>query len=195
MDGAVAVLDIGKTNVKLASFAPDGALLWERATPNRVLPGPPYPHADVEAIGAFLLAALAEANRAAPVAAIVTTTHGCAGALIDKSGLVLPVLDYEFAGVDEIEPAYAPLRPPFANPSRRSCPPARISAANSPGRSSASPANSRARGMSCPIRNIGPGGSAASRRRRSPRSARIPISGRRAPGARRGSSRRSASKR
>ena len=114
MDGAVAVLDIGKTNVKLASFAPDGALLWERATPNRVLPGPPYPHADVEAIGAFLLAALAEANRAAPVAAIVATTHGCAGALIDESGLVLPVLDYEFAGVDEIEPAYAPLRPPFA---------------------------------------------------------------------------------
>jgi L-fuculokinase len=105
MDGAVAVLDIGKTNVKLATFAPDGALLWERATPNRVVPGPPYPHAAVEAIGAFLVAALAEANRAAPVGAIVATTHGCAGALIDEAGLVLPVLDYEFSGVDEIDPA------------------------------------------------------------------------------------------
>jgi sugar (pentulose or hexulose) kinase len=114
MDGAVAVLDIGKTNVKLATFASDGALLWERAIPNHVAPGPPYPHADVEAIWAFLIAALAEANRKAPIAAIVTTTHGCAGALVDESGLVLPVMDYEFAGVDEIEPFYSTLRPPFS---------------------------------------------------------------------------------
>jgi len=113
MDGAVAVLDIGKTNVKLAAFAPDGALLWERATPNRVAPAPPYPHADVEAIWAFLIAALAEANQAAPIAAIVATTHGCAGALIDGAGLALPVMDYEFSGVEAIEPSYAPLRPPF----------------------------------------------------------------------------------
>jgi sugar (pentulose or hexulose) kinase len=114
MSGAVAVLDIGKTNVKLALFAPDGTILWERSTPNRVRPGPPYPHADVEAIWAFLIDALREANGAHRVEAIVTTTHGCAGALIDEKGLVLPVLDYEFAGLDEIEPSYAPLRPPYA---------------------------------------------------------------------------------
>ena len=115
MTGAVAVLDIGKTNVKLEVFARDGALLWERSTPNRQLPGPPYPHADVEAIWAFLLGALAEANSAAPISAVVTTTHGCAGALIDEAGLVLPVMDYEFAGVEEIESSYAPLRPPFSH--------------------------------------------------------------------------------
>jgi len=114
MAGAVAVLDIGKTNVKLALFGLDGALLWERATPNRVLPGPPYPHADVEAIWAFLLGALREASAAAAIAAIVPTTHGCAGAFVDESGLVLPVMDYEFSGVESIEPAYAPMRPPFA---------------------------------------------------------------------------------
>ena len=114
MTGAIAVLDIGKTNVKLALFAPDGALLWTRSRPNHVAPGPPYPHADVEAIDAFLFDALSEARRIAPIEAIAPTTQGCAGALVDGAGLVLPVMDYEFAGVDEIEPSYAPSRPPFA---------------------------------------------------------------------------------
>ncbi|MBV8474816.1 MAG: sugar kinase, partial [Hyphomicrobiales bacterium] len=113
MDGAVAVLDVGKTNVKLALFASDGALLWERSRPNEVLPGPPYPHADVEAIWRFLIDALREANRAHSVATIVATTHGCAGALIDEAGLVLPILDYEHP-LDDIEPSYGPLRPPYA---------------------------------------------------------------------------------
>jgi sugar (pentulose or hexulose) kinase len=114
MPGAVAVLDIGKTNVKLELFNSERALLWERSTANRVLPGPLYPHADVEAIWGFLIGGLADANRAHPIGVIVPTTHGCAGALIDESGLVLPVLDYEYAGVEEIEPSYATLRPPYA---------------------------------------------------------------------------------
>ena len=114
MSGAVAVLDIGKTNVKVELFAAGGAILWERSTPNGVLPGPPYPHADVHAIWMFLVEALREANHVRPIATLVTTTHGCAGALIDGTGLVLPVLDYEYAGIDEIEPSYARLRPPYA---------------------------------------------------------------------------------
>jgi sugar (pentulose or hexulose) kinase len=114
MGGVTAVLDIGKTNVKVVTFTGDGALLWERVAPNRVAPGPPYPHAHVEAIWDFLLKALAEANAANEIGAIVATTHGCAAALVDDSGLVLPVMDYEFAGVDDIEPFYAPLRPAFS---------------------------------------------------------------------------------
>jgi sugar (pentulose or hexulose) kinase len=114
MNGVTAVLDIGKTNVKVATFTRDGALVWERSMPNRVVPGPLYSHADVETIWAFLLAALADANSVERIAAIVPTTHGCAAALIDVSGLVLPVMDYEFAGVDEIEQQYARLRPPFS---------------------------------------------------------------------------------
>jgi sugar (pentulose or hexulose) kinase len=114
MGGVTAVLDIGKTNVKVATFAEDGTLLWERMTPNQVVPGPPYPHANVEAIWQFLLQALAEANRANQIDTIVATTHGCAAALVDDSGLVMPVMDYEFAGVEEIEASYASLRPPFS---------------------------------------------------------------------------------
>jgi L-fuculokinase len=114
MPGAVAVLDIGKTNVKLELFNSERALLWERSTANRVVPGPLYPHADVEAIWGFLIDAVRDANKAHPIGVIVPTTHGCAGALIDEAGLVLPVLDYEFAGVEDIEPSYATLRPPYA---------------------------------------------------------------------------------
>ena len=114
MSGAAAVLDIGKTNVKLATFAEDGALLWERSTPNRVCADAPYPHADIERIWAFFVDALADANKAEEIATIVATTHACTAALIDDAGLVLPVLDYEFAGVDEIEPSYARVRPLFS---------------------------------------------------------------------------------
>jgi sugar (pentulose or hexulose) kinase len=113
MSQTVAVLDIGKTNVKLALFD-DGRLLWEKSAPNRVLPGPPYPHEDVESAWTFFLDALREAARAHQISAIVPTAHGAAGALIGESDLAAPVMDYEFTGVEVVEPDYAALRPPFA---------------------------------------------------------------------------------
>lgn len=107
-----AVLDIGKTNVKLVLF--EGAtILWQASMPNRPLPGPPYPHADVEAIWRFLLDGLRKAGTEHAIADIAVTTHGAAMALIGEDGLALPVMDYEFEGVDEIEAEYAPFRPPF----------------------------------------------------------------------------------
>lgn len=113
MSQTVAVLDIGKTNVKLALFD-DGRLLREKSAPNRVLPGPPYPHEDVESAWTFFLDALREAARTHQVSAIVPTAHGAAGALIGESELAAPVMDYEFTGVEVIEPEYAGLRPPFS---------------------------------------------------------------------------------
>lgn len=113
MSQAVAVLDVGKTNVKLALFD-QGRLLWEKSTPNRILPGPPYPHEDVDSAWAFLLAALSEAARAHKIGALVPTAHGAAGALIGPSDLAVPVMDYEFPDVEHIEPDYAKIRPPFS---------------------------------------------------------------------------------
>ncbi|MDA9520530.1 sugar kinase [Bradyrhizobium sp. CCBAU 11434] len=113
MSQTVAVLDIGKTNVKLALFD-EGRLLWEKSAPNRVLPGPPYPHEDVESAWSFFLDALREAARTHRIGTIVPTAHGAAGALIGESNLAAPVMDYEFTGIDEIEPDYAKLRPPFS---------------------------------------------------------------------------------
>jgi sugar (pentulose or hexulose) kinase len=113
MSQVVAVLDIGKTNVKVALFS-EGKLLWEKSAPNRILPGPPYPHEDVESAWSFLLAALGEAGRKYQISAVVPTAHGAAGALLGMNALAAPVMDYEFAGVEEIEPDYANIRPPFS---------------------------------------------------------------------------------
>ena len=113
MSQTVAVLDIGKTNVKLALFD-EGRLRWEKSAPNRMMPGPPYPHEDVESAWDFLLDALREARRTHQIGAIVPTAHGAAGALIGATDLAAPVMDYEFTGVETIEPDYAPLRPPFS---------------------------------------------------------------------------------
>jgi sugar (pentulose or hexulose) kinase len=113
MSQTVAVLDIGKTNVKLALFD-DGRLLWEKSAPSCIRPGPPYPHEDVESAWNFFLEALREAARTHQIGAIVPTAHGAAGALIGESELAAPVMDYEFTGVDVIEPDYARLRPAFS---------------------------------------------------------------------------------
>ena len=46
----VAVVDFGKTNVKLYAVAPDGAPLETLSTPNAVLDGPPWRHHDLAGI-------------------------------------------------------------------------------------------------------------------------------------------------
>src|ERR1700748_670070 len=102
MSETIAVLDVGKTNVKVALFE-EGKLLWERSSPSKVLPGPPYPHEDVETAWSFALSALREAAAAHKIDAIVPTAHGAAGALIAEERLAAPVMDYEFGGPDEIE--------------------------------------------------------------------------------------------
>ena len=112
----VAVIDIGKTNAKLVLV--DRASLREIAVitrPNTVLAGPPWPHFDVEGHWAFLLDGLRDFHAAHGVDAISITTHGACAALLDAAGdLAAPILDYEHAGPDELDAAYAAIRPPFA---------------------------------------------------------------------------------
>lgn len=112
----IAVIDIGKTNVKLALV--DRATLTELAVvtrPNTVLPGPPWPHFDTEGHWAFLLAALAAFHAAHRVDAISITTHGACAALLAADGtLAAPVLDYEHSGPQDTRAAYDALRSPFA---------------------------------------------------------------------------------
>jgi sugar (pentulose or hexulose) kinase len=116
MTQKVAVIDVGKTNVKLALV--DLATGTERAVvtrPNRPLPGPPYRHFDVEGHRAFLLAGLADLHRSQGVDAISVTTHGASCALLDaQGGLAAPVLDYEETALAEADSAYNALRPDFA---------------------------------------------------------------------------------
>ncbi|WP_428926810.1 FGGY-family carbohydrate kinase [Marinibacterium sp. SX1] len=114
--GHVAVIDIGKTNAKLALV--DLADLSELAVvtrPNTVLAGPPWPHFDVEGHWAFLLDALARFQSEHGVDAISITTHGACAALLGADGrLAAPILDYEHDGPDALAADYDALRPDFA---------------------------------------------------------------------------------
>ncbi|AEH90923.1 FGGY-family carbohydrate kinase [Mesorhizobium opportunistum] len=112
----IAVIDIGKTNAKVALV--DLATLSEvalRRMANAPVRQAPYPHHDVEALWAFILDSLAGLNREQRIDAISITTHGATSVLVDAAGeLVLPVLDYEFDDPDRLAADYDAVRPPFA---------------------------------------------------------------------------------
>jgi sugar (pentulose or hexulose) kinase len=112
----VAVIDIGKTNVKVALVDLSlGAEVAVETQPNRVIPGPPWPHFDVDGQWAFLSAALRRLAKGARVEGIVVTTHGACAALLDRDGgLAAPVLDYEHTGPDAMRAEYDAIRPPFS---------------------------------------------------------------------------------
>ncbi|MCW1951469.1 MAG: FGGY-family carbohydrate kinase [Octadecabacter sp.] len=112
----IAVIDIGKTNAKLALV--DVQSLTEIAVltrPNVVQAGPPWPHYDVDGHWSFLLDALATFHRDHGVDAISITTHGACAALLASDGtLAAPILDYEHEYPADIVAAYDAIRPDFA---------------------------------------------------------------------------------
>ena len=112
----IAVIDIGKTNAKLALV--DLGNLTELAVitrPNAVLPGPPYPHFDTEGLWDFILRGLKTLHQTHRIDAISITTHGAAAAFLGYDGrLAAPVLDYEHDYPADIVAAYDALRPAFA---------------------------------------------------------------------------------
>lgn len=114
--GHVAVIDIGKTNAKLALVRQsDLSEIAVVTRPNTVLPGPPYPHFDVEGHWRFILDGLASFHAEHGIEAITITTHGAAGALIGSDGsLAAPILDYEYTGPDAYAKVYDAIRPPFS---------------------------------------------------------------------------------
>ncbi|RWM18803.1 MAG: carbohydrate kinase [Mesorhizobium sp.] len=112
----VAVIDIGKTNAKVALV--DLADMREvalRRMANAPVADGPYPHHDVELLWSFILDSLTGINRKQRIEAISITTHGATGVLVDAAGeLSLPVLDYEFTGPDALAQDYDAIRPAFA---------------------------------------------------------------------------------
>lgn len=111
----IAVLDIGKTNLKvaLADLERMEEVAVETA-PNIVLPGPPWPHFDTAAQRRFLFGALSRIAAKYAIDGISITTHGASAALLDASGaLAVEILDYEFNGPDHLRASYDAVRPPF----------------------------------------------------------------------------------
>lgn len=112
----IAVIDIGKTNAKLALVDTDTlAEIAVVTRPNTVRPGPPWPHFDLEGHWQFLLANLAKFHAVHGIDAISITAHGASCVLLDQDGaLAAPMLDYEHAGPNDMAEAYDQLRPGFA---------------------------------------------------------------------------------
>ncbi|WEZ84436.1 FGGY-family carbohydrate kinase [Rhizobium sp. 32-5/1] len=112
----IAVIDIGKTNAKVALVDLESFTeIAVRKTANSVTSDGLYPHFDVEKLWRFIVDSLGELNAEVPIDAISVTTHGATAVLLDENGdLALPLLDYEFTGPDTLASDYERLRPPFS---------------------------------------------------------------------------------
>lgn len=110
----VAVIDIGKTNAKVVLIdRTTGTTIDSRSRVNDVLSAPPYPQYDLDGLWEFILSALRD-FAAHGVDGISITTHGAAAVIVDENGPVLPALDYEFDGPEEVAADYATVRPEFS---------------------------------------------------------------------------------
>jgi len=117
--GSIAVLDVGKSNVKLSACDIDGHVVETLSTPNPVLPGPPWRHHDLKALNGWVLAGLADLGRRHPLQHFVASGHGSGGVLVGDDpdaggdGAVLPMVDYEQPLPDGMAEDYAPLAGDF----------------------------------------------------------------------------------
>jgi sugar (pentulose or hexulose) kinase len=91
---AIAILDVGKTNAKV-TLAAGGRVVGQRRLHNEPHPAPPYLHLANDRIWEWALVELADLSRTANITDIVPVAHGASVAIIDDTGLVLPMLDYE----------------------------------------------------------------------------------------------------
>ncbi len=115
MPGAAAVLDVGKTNVKLIAFSRDGKILEQMRHPQQAVTENGLRVLDVEGIFRWLESALADLRRRHDLSGLVVSTHGCSCALIgeDKT-LAAPILDYEQEIPAEANAEFARIAPPFS---------------------------------------------------------------------------------
>ena len=117
--GSIAVLDVGKSNVKLSACDALGQVVETLSTPNPVLPGPPWRHHDLKSLNAWVLAGLADLSRRHPLAHFVASGHGSGGVLVGDDpdaggdGTVLPMVDYEQPLPPGLAADYAPLAGDF----------------------------------------------------------------------------------
>lgn len=110
---SIAVLDIGKTNLKLVIATEDGWPLDSLVAPNRASQSGPYLAYDLGALEAWFLDALTIMARRHKIGAIIATAHGCGAVLVADGAPVLPMMDYEAQTPPEIDALYETLAPPY----------------------------------------------------------------------------------
>lgn len=109
----VAVLDLGKTNIKVLVADANGAPVEALSYPNAPDASGPYLAIDLPRIEALVIDALAELGKRHKIRAIVGTAHGCGGVLINDHGPVLPAMDYEATPPDWLADAYREIGPTY----------------------------------------------------------------------------------
>jgi L-fuculokinase len=111
----LAVLDVGKTNARIALVDPAlGQEIWSARRANAVVQGSATRELDLVAIEDWLMDSLRGAPQRERVVAIVPIAHGAAAVLVDHAGTVLAAPDYEDTCFDDVAAEYAALRDPFA---------------------------------------------------------------------------------
>src|SRR5882757_2937005 len=109
----IAVLDIGKTNLKLLVASDDGWPLERLSIPNSANTSGPYLAHDLASLEEWFLDALAEVSQRHAIGAVIATAHGCGAVLVDGDKPVLPMMDYEAVCPPAIDQAYARIAPPY----------------------------------------------------------------------------------
>lgn len=110
----VAVLDLGKTNIKVLVATPDGTPVEALSYSNAPDPSGPYLAIDLPRIETLILDSLAELGTRHNIRAIVATAHGCGGVLVDDYGPVLPAMDYEATPPEWLHDAYRAIGPTYS---------------------------------------------------------------------------------
>lgn len=113
--GTIAVLDVGKSNVKLSACDADGHVLETLTTPNPVLDGPHWRYHDLPSLNRWVFAGLRDLGSRHPLGHFVASGHGSGGVLVGDDpdfggdGTVLPMIDYEQPLPDGLAEAYEPI--------------------------------------------------------------------------------------
>ena len=109
----IAVLDIGKTNLKLLVASEDGWPLETHAIPNVPNTKGPYVAYDLAGLEEWFLDTLAVASQRHAIGAVIAAAHGCGAVLVDGNTPVLPMMDYDAASLREIDQTYARIAPAY----------------------------------------------------------------------------------
>jgi sugar (pentulose or hexulose) kinase len=110
----IAVLDIGKTNLKLLVASDDGWPLETHLTPNAVNSSGLYPAYDLARLEEWFLDALAKVSQRHAIGAVIATAHGCGAVLVDEEEKpVLPMMDYDAVCPPAIDEAYVRIAPAY----------------------------------------------------------------------------------
>ena len=112
----IAILDVGKTNIKLSVLDENSKEVFSVRKSNDVINTEPYPHFKPEILTEWLCLKLAECCHNHTLTHFSVTTHACAAVLIKEDGtVVLPILDYEYEVINEVNDEYNRIARDFKN--------------------------------------------------------------------------------